>query len=367
LTRELVLIIPAEDSRCRVLIGRGLRRELGRLLAGEGFPPPVFVIADGRVAGLYEEAVAQSLSAAGFAPTFLTIPPGERSKSWPQVRRLTRELLERGAHRKSLLVALGGGVTGDVAGLVASLYMRGLPLVQVPTSLLAMVDAAIGGKTAINLPEGKNLLGTFHHPRLVLIDPEFLRTLPPREFLNGWAEVLKAGFIRNAALVRELAGSGREIWGDEEKLTSIIAQAVRIKADIVARDAREAGLRRLLNFGHTLGHALEAASRFRLPHGRGVALGMLAALRLSESLTGLPPEDSQMGRNLIQSFGYTRNLPRLNREEVLAALSRDKKRHDTGVAMVLLKHLGEAVVVEEAPVARVAALLDEILAPPARP
>ncbi len=212
----------------------------------------------------------------------LTTPPGERAKSWPVVQRLARELLERGAHRGSPLLALGGGVVGDLTGFLASIFMRGLPFIQVPTTLLAMVDAAIGGKTAINLPEGKNLLGTFHQPRLVAIDPDFLQTLPRAELLNGLAEVVKAAFICDAGLLESLAAGTNRLLKDREELTEIIYRAAAIKAEVVAQDEREGGLRRILNFGHTLGHGLEAASHFKLPHGRAVAWGMLAALSLSE-------------------------------------------------------------------------------------
>jgi len=259
-------------------------------------------------------------------------------------------------------VALGGGVVGDVTGFLASIYMRGGPLVQVPTTLLAMVDAAIGGKTAINLPEGKNLLGTFHQPRLVVIDPEFLATLPPKELLNGLAEVLKAGFIRDRDLLMRLSRTGLEIFRHPRELLEVIHRAAGIKAAIVAADAREADLRRLLNFGHTLGHGLEAASGFSLSHGRAVALGMLAALKLSERLAGLPQEESQWGQQLLRDCGYTRRLPSLDRDAVLAALTRDKKRLETGLVFVLLKRLGEAVIREAVPPALAGEVLEEVLA-----
>ena len=194
-------------------------------------------------------------------------------------------------------------MVGDLAGFLASIFMRGLPFIQVPTTLLAMVDAAIGGKTAINLPEGKNLLGTFHQPRLVVIDPEFLRTLPRAERLNGLAEVLKAGFIRDRDLLMRLHAAGTRVFNDEAALTGTIYRAAAIKAQVVSQDEREGDLRRILNFGHTLGHGLEQASRFRLPHGRAVAWGMVAALTLSERLAGLDPAEAEWGRRLIRDFG----------------------------------------------------------------
>ena len=258
------------------------------------------------MARLHAAPVLGALAAAGLEPVLLTTPPGERAKSWPVVQRLARELLERGAHRGSPLLALGGGVVGDLTGFLASIFMRGLPFIQVPTTLLAMVDAAIGGKTAINLPEGKNLLGTFHQPRLVAIDPEFLRTLPRAEWLNGLAEVVKAALIREPGLLERLAAGTNRLLKDQAELTEIIYRAAAIKAEVVAQDEREGGLRRILNFGHTLGHGLEQASHFKLPHGRAVAWGMLAALSLSERLAGLPPAEAECGRRLIRELGLTR-------------------------------------------------------------
>jgi 3-dehydroquinate synthase len=347
--REIFLDLAGRDESHRLLIGPGLRRKLGRLLASLELPPRVFVITDPRVGKLYGQEVVEALSRGDYQAHLLTLAQGERAKSWPVVQRLARELLARRAHRNTALIALGGGVVGDATGFLASIYMRGIPLVQVPTTLLAMVDAGIGGKTAINLPEGKNLLGTFHQPRLVVIDPEFLATLPPKEQLNGLAEVIKAGFIRDRQLLEQLGRRGLKIFSRPEELQEVIYRAASIKAAIVAADSREQDLRRLLNFGHTLGHGLEAASGFKLPHGRAVALGMLMALPLSEQLAGLPKEESRWGRELLEGFGYTRTLPRLDRKAVMEALTLDKKRLETGLVFVLLKHLGEAMIQENVP------------------
>ncbi len=251
--REIHLPLPGRDVSYRLVIESGLRHRLGSLLSPRQFPPQLFVISDRRVARLHGDTVLASLTAAGFAPVLLTTPPGERAKTWPVVQRLARELLNRGAHRRSPVVALGGGVVGDLSGFLASIFMRGLPFIQVPTTLLAMVDAAIGGKTAINLPEGKNLLGTFHQPRLVAIDPEFLHTLPRPERLNGLAEVLKAGFILDRELLTRLAVIRTKLFHDETELTETIHRAAAIKAQVVSQDEREGDLRRILNFGHTLG------------------------------------------------------------------------------------------------------------------
>jgi 3-dehydroquinate synthase len=279
----------------------------------------------------------------------LTTPVGERAKTWAVVQRLARELLARGAHRRTPVIALGGGVVGDFSGFLASIFMRGQPFLQVPTTLLAMVDAAIGGKTAINLPEGKNLLGAFHQPLLVAIDPEFLRTLPRREWLNGLAEVLKAGFIWDPELLGRLEKARARLFKDQTELSDIIHAAAAIKARIVAADEREADQRRLLNFGHTIGHALEAASRYRLPHGQAVAFGMLGALELSVKLADLPPEAARYGARLIKDYGLARRLPPLDPQAVLAALPHDKKSQDQSLVFVLLKDLGEPVICSGVP------------------
>jgi 3-dehydroquinate synthase len=360
--REIQLPLPGRDASYRVVIEPGLRHALGSLLKPGHCPPQLLVISDRRVARLHGAAVLDSLSTAGFAPVLLTTPPEERAKTWPVVMRLARELLKRGAHRRSPILALGGGVVGDLSGFLASIFMRGLPFIQVPTTLLAMVDAAIGGKTAINLPEGKNLLGTFHQPRLVAIDPEFLRTLPRSERLNGLAEVLKAGFILDRELLTRLAAVGTKLFSNDSELTETIYRAAAIKAKVVVQDEREGDLRRILNFGHTLGHGLEQASRFRLPHGRAVAWGMVAALTLSERLSGLDRAEAAWGRKLIRDFGLCRPLPMLDPEVVMSALRLDKKRQESGVPFVLLRRLGEAVIVEDLPLDLVAEVLENLLA-----
>jgi 3-dehydroquinate synthase len=359
--REIRLPLPGRDSSYRIVIEPGVRRRLGSVLTPFRLPPQVVVIADRRVARLHGAAVLEALAAAGLAPMLLTTPAGERAKTWAVVQRLARELLTRGVHRRTPIIALGGGVVGDLAGFLASIWMRGLPFIQVPTTLLAMVDAAIGGKTAIDLAEGKNLLGTFHQPRIVVIDPEFLRTLPHAEWLNGLAEVLKAGFIRDRDLLAHLAVVKTGLFKNDAELADTIYRAAAIKAQVVSRDEREGDLRRILNFGHTLGHGLEQASRFRLPHGRAVAWGMVAALTLSERLAGLDPAEAEWGRRLIRDFGLCRPLPELDPKAVMAALSLDKKRQESGVPFVLLPRLGESVIKEGVDLGLVAEVLKEIL------
>lgn len=355
--RELSVALPGRDTSYRVRVASGLRHRLVAELAPLDLPRRLFVVTDQNVARLHAEGVLAALRASGYEVHLLTVPSGERSKSWRQVTALTRELLAKGADRTTALMALGGGVVGDLTGFVASLFMRGVPLIQVPTTLLAMVDASIGGKTAINLPEAKNLLGTFHQPRLVAIDPEFLHTLPHKERLNGLAEVLKAGFIRDAGLLRMVETEGPRLFQDLELLSEVIFRAAAIKAGIVAADEREGDVRRLLNFGHTLGHALEAASHYRLPHGQAVAHGMVAALQLSRHLTGLSPEACDYGIRLIRALRLARRPPQVSKEAVLAALGHDKKRQAGELVFVLLRDLGAADIVRGVPLTLVAEVL----------
>ncbi len=352
--REIRLTLPGREQSYQVLIGPGLRFSLGRLLKPFNLPSRLFVVTDRRVARLYGGQVEGILQKAGYRPTLLVVPPGERMKSWPVVQKLARDLLAYGADRRTPLMALGGGVVGDLTGFVASIFMRGVPFIQVPTTLLAMVDAAIGGKTAINLPEGKNLLGTFLQPRLVLTDPEFLDTLPHKERLNGLAEILKHGFIRDPGLLNRLEMVRPRLFRDQELLSDIIHRAAAIKAEVVSADEREADLRRILNFGHTLGHALEAAAKFRLPHGQAVAWGMLAALALSTKLTGLSPEAATYGQRLIRDFGLARKFPDLNTQAILAALPLDKKRQDQNLFFILLEDFGKPVIRSDVPLALIA-------------
>ena len=361
--RRIEVNLPGEDRSYAIWIAPGLRRRLSAVLAPLGLPPRLFVVTDPRVGDLYGQEVLASLKEAGFVPEFLIAPQGERAKSWPVAARLARQLLALKADRGTALLALGGGVVGDLTGFLASIFMRGLPFLQAPTTLLAMVDAAIGGKTAINLKEGKNLLGTFYQPRAVLVDPEFLDTLPWAHRRNGLAEVVKAGFIRDPELLEGLLGQRRTLFSRQEELNGVIHRAAAIKAAVVSEDEQEAGLRRILNFGHTLGHALEQASGFRLPHGRAVAWGMAGALELSQSLAGLPQEQARRGRQILNELGLTRRPPKINPEAVLQALPADKKRRGGELVFVLLKNFGEPVVLEGVPLAQAAQCLEILLAP----
>lgn len=342
--RSIAVKLPGIDRSYQIHLAWQGRHRLGDFLHQLQRPGPVWLISDTLVGRLYGEEMAASLRRQGFQAQLLLVGRGERSKSWPVAARLLHQLLAAGADRQSLLVALGGGVVGDLAGFVASIFLRGVPVVQVPTTLLAMVDAAIGGKTAINLPAGKNLAGTFHQPLLVLIDPEFLATLPARERRQGLAEVAKAGFIADPVLLEQLQAGPRILFRQPERLSELLYRAAAVKAAVVSADEREGDRRRILNFGHTLGHALEKASHYRLRHGEAVAIGMAAALDFSVTLTGLPPEAAQEGKALLRRLGLPVQPPPLDLEKIMLALEVDKKRQQRQLVFVLLNAVGQPVI-----------------------
>jgi len=304
-------------------------------------PPPV--------ARHYGARAAGSLRAAGLRVRRIAAPDGERSKNLASARRLYEEMLNAEAQRGTAVVALGGGVVGDLAGFVAATLLRGLPLVQVPTTLLAMADASVGGKTGVNLPlaknkaGGKNLVGAFHQPRLVWMDAATLQTLPPRQLRAGWAEVVKHAAICDAALFARLERNAeRLLAGDPQTLLPVLARNCRIKASVVAKDEREAGPRALLNFGHTLGHAVEALSGYRVLHGEAVAMGMVHAAALSESLGLCPSGTRARLAELLERFGLPTQLPAHPRAHYLRAIASDKKRIGAQIRCVVLREIGRA-------------------------
>lgn len=312
--------------------GAGIREALGAR--------KLFVIADETVWDRLGERLARGLGGEDW--TLLATPLGEPRKRLETVERLCQQLHGAGADRRSVVVALGGGVLGDVAGFVAAVYMRGIDFVQVPTTLLAQVDASVGGKTGVNLSSGKNLVGAFHQPRGVLIDPATLGTLPDREYRAGLQEVVKHGIIRSAELFGFLEGSRRSVLGrDPGAVEHMISESVRIKAEVVRRDEREGGLRRILNFGHTLGHALEAETGYsRLLHGEAVAFGMVAAARLSELRGRLA--SAERARIEACSLGYVSlpSLADLGAAGIAARIGGDKKSVGGRARFVLADRIG---------------------------
>lgn len=334
-----------EGASCEVWVGSGLIDSLGALLR-ERVPAlrsRCAVITDSKVGPLYLSQVLASLQEQNFAPVPITVPAGEASKSMNEVTRVCREMLRAGLDRKSFVVALGGGVVGDLAGFCAAIFQRGIPCVQVPTTIVSQVDSSVGGKTGVNTPEGKNLLGAFHQPVLVLADVETLRTLPAREYAEGFAEIIKHAAIRDATLLPQLSRY-RDSWRD---IAPLIARNVAIKAAVVEEDETEVtGTRALLNFGHTIGHGIEAAAGYgEMLHGEAVSLGLIAALRLSESLAGLAAEESNRVQDVLRAFNLPQSLPgAIPVERVMECLHRDKKFVDGQIRFVLLRSLGDAFV-----------------------
>jgi 3-dehydroquinate synthase len=294
-------------------------------------------------------------------PLVLFLPPGERHKRMSQVERLATEMTKAGADRSSLLIAFGGGVTGDVGGFLSAIYMRGIEYIQVPTTLLSQVDSSVGGKTGVNLQTGKNLVGCFYPPQAVIADIELLRTLSQRELRAGVYESIKAGLIRDAALFRFIESRREQIdKGDPASLEKMVAASIRIKAEVVGLDEREHGVRMILNFGHTIGHAIEAATGYRaLLHGEAIAWGMIAALAISRE-RGLVTADGIRRMETLIRFFAPPALPSVSAKRLLQAASGDKKNRAGVRRFVLLRGLGNAVVADDVTDAEVLAGIESI-------
>jgi 3-dehydroquinate synthase len=321
----------------------------------------VFVVTVAPVRRRWGSKFLSSLKTAGFAPEVIMMPDGEPSKRLATVEAMAEKLAKMGADRKAVIIAFGGGVVGDVAGLLASLYMRGVELVQVPTTVLAQVDASIGGKTGVNLVAGKNLLGTFYHPRVVLIDPAVLKTLPDREFRAGLYEALKCGIIGNVELfIRFEQNHARILKRDPAELEWLIAQSVKLKAEVVSADEHEGGLRRVLNLGHTIGHALEAETGYRkLLHGEAVALGMLAAANIALNVGRTDSVTAGRISDAVLSLG---RLPELNvsTRNIVGRLQSDKKTQNGVVHFVLPREIGKVEISSDVPEPAVVEAVEEL-------
>jgi len=316
---------------------------------GERLPAHrVAVIADHQVAALYGERAMTALRSgdAPAAPLLLTFPAGEKHKTRATWGSLTDQLVAAGLGRDSVVVALGGGVTGDLAGFVAATYLRGVPFVQVPTTLLAMIDASIGGKTGVDTTAGKNLVGAFHHPALVLVDPRTLTTLPPAEIRSGLAEAIKHGVIADASYFGWIAANLRQILDsssfDDESALHLVRRSIEIKVEVVRQDERESGLRKVLNFGHTIGHAVEQATGYGIAHGAAVAIGMVAEAILAERLRFAERGLADAIATVCDAAGLPVRLPDgLSATEVVSATRTDKKSRNGQVEYSLPRALGE--------------------------
>ena len=342
-----IVQVPLGSRSYTIKVGGGLLSRLGAECAQLKLGQRCAVITDSNVGKKFAKAALKSLSASGFQPVLITVPAGEKSKRIAVVEKCYDQLAAHRLERKSFIVALGGGVVGDLAGFVAATYLRGIPFVQVPTTLLAQVDSSVGGKTGVNLKAGKNLVGAFYQPRLVLCDLDALRTLPKREYISGLAEVIKYGVIYDAVLFAQLERNlPKLLQRDAGTLAAVIARCCEIKADVVGQDETENGLRAILNFGHTIGHAIENSSGYgKFLHGEAIAIGQVAAARLSHKILGLPSGDVERIKKLFVHAGLPVKikLSAAPRKKLFAAMKLDKKVSGGEVKFVLANRIGKVV------------------------
>ncbi|WP_171174054.1 3-dehydroquinate synthase [Ruegeria sp. HKCCD8929] len=353
-----------------VEIGPDLLAEAGTRIAPLLKRPRVAVLTDETVAGLHLDGLRDGLGRAGIEMVSLALPAGEATKGWPQLERAVEWLLAEKVERRDVVVAFGGGVIGDLAGFAAAVLRRGVRFVQIPTSLLAQVDSSVGGKTGINAPQGKNLIGAFHQPSLVLADTAVLGTLTARDFLAGYGEVVKYGLLGDARLFDWLERQGPVLAaGDMEARVQAVTRSVQMKADIVARDETEQGDRALLNLGHTFCHALEAATGYsdRLLHGEGVAIGCALAFELSARLGLCSQEDPSRVRAHLQAMGMKTDLADIpgdlpGAEALVDLMAQDKKVVDGQLRFILARGIGQAFVTSDVPREAVLSVLEDALA-----
>ena len=343
---NLLCVHSADGSIYDVIVQPGGFDSLGGFLRERKLGNPVAVIADETVANLYADAAVKSIEGMGYEVYAISFPAGEKSKNMDTVMKLWQEMLKIGLDRKSTVVALGGGVTGDLAGFAASTFMRGMNWVGVPTTLLAMVDSSLGGKTGFDLPEGKNLIGSFHSPKMVLADPHLLKTLPETELISGMAEVVKHGIISDPELFY-LCSRGLD-W-IKENLKEVIKRAMAVKIKIIEEDPYEKGLRASLNLGHTVGHAVELVSHFQLHHGFAVAIGMVAEAKLAERLAVADKGLSDAVAEALSALGLPIQIPKeLSRDELVRTMRLDKKKSNGVVRFALPAEIGRVELVDVA-------------------
>jgi 3-dehydroquinate synthase len=358
--QRLELSLNQSALKSQITVGRGIRHDLGQLLSRAFTKPPkrVGIISNKRVFNLYGRGVVRSLKTAGFKPFTWLMPEGERYKSFPILEKAVKFLSENRFERNDLVLALGGGVVGDLAGFAAAIYLRGIPVVQVPTTLLAQIDSSVGGKTGINLSTGKNLVGAFHQPVAVFIDTETLTSLPSRELVSGFCEMVKQSLVADRSLLEQTVNCLREVAKQQDFLVGsefeeLIAANCAFKASIVANDEREATLRtdnksrRILNFGHTTAHALETITNYRVfRHGEAVGYGMLVAGELSRNLGLLDSRDLESLREAVALCGALPRADHLDVNQIIRALQHDKKSVDGQINWVLLEGVGLPKIVD---------------------
>jgi 3-dehydroquinate synthase len=334
--------IHGATRRYPALVGSGLIEQLGERVRKHLPCETCAIISDTNVGPLFVGRIKQSLTSAGFKPTLIIIPAGEKSKTLKQAGAICEQMIAAGLDRRSFVIGLGGGVVGDISGFVAAIYHRGIPHVQVPTTLLAMVDSSIGGKTAVNTADGKNLIGAVHQPSLVIDDVDVLKTLPRREFNQGFAEVVKHAIIADGKMFKQL-----QDWKASEALAlqQLVLRNIKIKSKIVAKDERDqTGKRALLNFGHTVGHAIERVGNYRkFLHGEALSLGIVAACAVSIKRAGFPPRQRDAVFDVLQRFDLPTCLPKnFPRNKIISAVKFDKKFQSGKIRFVVTPHIGAA-------------------------
>ncbi len=340
------LRIDLDDRSYDILIGRGLLSRLAEFIPER--PSRAVVVTNPEINRLYGDKVRQSLESFGIDFSFVEIPEGEAHKTLDDANRVYDHLLEGNFDRKTLMIALGGGVIGDLTGFVAATYQRGVPYVQVPTTLLSQVDSSVGGKTAVNHPQGKNMIGAFYQPRAVIADLDTLKTLPPDEFRCGLAEVVKYGVIEDPDLFSYLEENVDSILAlDPDRLAHLIQTSCAIKARVVEKDERESKYRMVLNYGHTLGHAVEALTHYdRFKHGEAVAIGMVFAAELSRFLGNCDEKTVIRIKDLIEGFGLPTQLPKFDPGDYIASMRHDKKAQSNKIRFILVRKVGTIEIVD---------------------
>ncbi len=340
------LVANTRSREYPVFLSEGALEETGKLWHSLGNRGKVVVITDDNVAALHLSGLEESLRAAGLTVNPVRVAPGEEAKSLEKATSLYSQLFDLKTRRQDAVCALGGGVIGDLAGFVASTYMRGIKLIQVPTSLLSQVDSSIGGKVGVNIPQAKNYVGAFYQPHMVITDPSLLETLPRRELIEGMAEVVKYCLLSGDDFFSNFEASYEEFLSlNMAYVEPVVRRCIEYKLRVVSEDERDYGRRAVLNLGHTVGHGIEAAGSYRAySHGQAVALGLLVAIRLSEQAFGLPPEYGIRLRSLLELLGLPVSLQGVSADGVVAAMASDKKADDFSANMVLLRSLGDPAI-----------------------
>jgi 3-dehydroquinate synthase len=353
--------VKLSHSSYGIKIGPGLLSLVGEQLTGLGFRQKVVIVTNPAIKDLYGNMLEKSATESVLSPIFLEVPEGEQNKSLEWAGKLYTQLIDIQVERTTPILALGGGVIGDLAGFVAATYMRGVPLVHVPTTLLAQVDSSIGGKTAVNHGSSKNMIGAFYQPGLVLDDISTLRSLPEKEIENGLAETIKYGIIRDKGLFELIESNILQIKKLDEKLIEeIVFRCAAIKAEVVEKDEKDTGLRNILNYGHTVGHAVETVSKFKIKHGEAVAIGMVAAGMISNKMGLLPASELYRIKSVIIKAGLPAAFWNLDVTDILQAMTHDKKRVAGKMRMVLNINIGEVILNDDVSTQLVEQVLKEM-------